>query len=379
MIHLSLWEEASGFLSQFYQETKPTADALSDRLEAVRNEIAATGTYFHTYPELQFGARVAWRNNARCIGRLYWKTLKVNDLRHLNNPEDVKSALTEHLHFSTNGGDIRSVISIFRQQMPDEQTGPIIENSQLIRYAGYRLPDGTVLGDPAQLELTRICQAMGWNPVQKTAFDILPWIIRMPGHQPMLCEAPADAILEVPLEHPEFGWWPELGLKWHAVPVISDMMLEIGGIRYTAAPFNGWYMSTEIGSRNLADQQRYNMLPEIARRMGLSQQNTYSLWKDRALVELNTSVLYSFQKAGVRITGHHDASAQFIHFEQSEHKHGRQIKADWSWIVPPMSASTMEVFHKTYQNDELRPNFFYRQSAAAPASACPFLNSSALP
>lgn len=374
-----MWEEASCFITQFHHETNQTAAALSDRLEAVRHEIAATGTYFHTYPELQFGARVAWRNNTRCIGRLYWKTLKVNDLRHLNTPEEISTALTEHLHFATNGGDIRSVISIFRQQMPDEETGPFIENNQLIRYAGYPLPDGTVLGDPAQLEFTRTCQAMGWNPAQKTAFDILPWVIRWPGHEPLLCEVPTDAILEVPLEHPEFGWWPEMGLKWHAVPVISDMVLDIGGIRYTAAPFNGWYMSTEIGSRNLADQKRYNMLPEIALRMGLSQQNSYSLWKDRALVELNTSVLYSFQKAGVRITGHHDASAQFIHFEYAEQKHGRPINADWSWIVPPMSASTMEVFHKTYQNGEERPNFFYRQAAAtAPASACPFLSGTVL-
>ena len=36
-------------------------------------------------------------------------------------------------------------------------------------------------------------------------------------------------------------------MKWYGVPMISDMRLEIGGISYTAAPFNGWYMGTEIG------------------------------------------------------------------------------------------------------------------------------------
>jgi nitric-oxide synthase len=38
------------------------------------------------------------------------------------------------------------------------------------------------------------------------------------------------------------------------------MKLEIGGIEFTACPFNGWYMVTEIG-RNLADTNRYNKLP----------------------------------------------------------------------------------------------------------------------
>jgi nitric oxide synthase oxygenase domain/subunit len=37
------------------------------------------------------------------------------------------------------------------------------------------------------------------------------------------------------------------------------MMLECGGIQFTAAPFNGWYMGTEIG-RDLADINRFNKL-----------------------------------------------------------------------------------------------------------------------
>ena len=40
------------------------------------------------------------------------------------------------------------------------------------------------------------------------------------------------------------------------------MMLEIGGLEFTACPFNGWYMETEIG-RDLGDLNRYNKLPVI--------------------------------------------------------------------------------------------------------------------
>ena len=38
------------------------------------------------------------------------------------------------------------------------------------------------------------------------------------------------------------------------------MLLEIGGLEFSAAPFSGWYMSTEIGTRNLCDPHRYNIL-----------------------------------------------------------------------------------------------------------------------
>ena len=64
-------------------------------------------------------------------------------------------------------------------------------------------------------------------------------------------------------------------------------LLEIGGIMYTAAPFNGWYMGTEIGARNLADEGRYNKLPLIAKLMGQDTSSETTLWRDRALVELN--------------------------------------------------------------------------------------------
>ena len=77
--------------------------------------------------------------------------------------------------------------------------------------------------------------------------------------------------------------------------MISDMRLEIGGISYTAAPFNGWYMGTEIGARNLADHDRYNLLPAVAEMMDLDTSRNGTLWKDKALVELNVAVLHSFK------------------------------------------------------------------------------------
>ncbi len=64
-------------------------EVLGARLEAVGLTINQTGTYVHTPEELAFGARVAWRNNSRCIGRLYWETLKVRDRRHLQTADEL--------------------------------------------------------------------------------------------------------------------------------------------------------------------------------------------------------------------------------------------------------------------------------------------------
>jgi nitric-oxide synthase len=154
-------------------------------------------------------------------------------------------------------------------------------------------------------------------------------------------------------------------MRWYAVPILSDMVLRIGGVDFPAAPFNGWYMGTEIGSRDLGDTYRYNQLPTIAEKMGLDRTRDSTLWKDRALVELNAAVLHSFSQAGVRIVDHHRASSEFMEFAAREMKAGRAVSADWSWIVPPMSSSATPVFHQLWQNLSLRPDYLPAQKSSA--------------
>ena len=43
------------------------------------------------------------------------------------------------------------------------------------------------------------------------------------------------------------------------MPAVSYMMFDCGGIIFPAAPFNGWYMSSEIAARDLTDINRYNI------------------------------------------------------------------------------------------------------------------------
>jgi len=368
----TLLESAVSFLKVFHSETgRPGLDR---RLEEVSAEIMFHGTYSHTEEELANGARMAWRNSNRCIGRLFWKSLAVVDRRDATTAEEVRDALVEHLAMATQGGRIRPTLTVFPPMRPDGSVPVRIWNKHLIRYACHPLPDGGVVGDPAQADFTEVCRRMGWQG-KGTPFDILPLLISIEGAPPRLFELPEGSVLEVPISHPEHPWLADMRLKWHAVPVISDMVLEIGGIRYPAAPFNGWYMLTEIGSRNLGDESRYNLLPEVADRMGLDRQSASVLWKDRALVVLNEAVRYSFDVAGVTLTDHHEASDQFLRFIRNERAAGRDVTADWAWIVPPMSASALSVFHREFDDTIVSPNFFYADDAwkkAATSGRCPF-------
>jgi nitric-oxide synthase len=192
---------------------------------------------------------------------------------------------------------------------------------------------------------------------EEEAVHVLPLVVDFPGHAPRWFGLPGHAVLEVPISHPEFGWFAGLGLKWHAVPAVSDRALVGSGHRFTAAPFSGHYMGTEIASRNFGDESRYNLLPVIAERMEIDSAKRSLLWKDRALVEINTAVLHSFQKAGVAIVDHHTASAQFVQHVAREEQCGRKVPGDWSWLVPPMSGSACPVFHRYY--DDARPEPAY--------------------
>jgi nitric-oxide synthase len=156
------------------------------------------------------------------------------------------------------------------------------------------------------------------------------------------------------------------------VPAISNMPLEIGGIRYPAAPFNGWYQSTEIGARNLADSDRYDLLPLIAERMGLDTSSPSTLWRDRAVVELTVAVQHSFEVAGVSITDHHTESGRFLTHLAREEAAGRRCPADWSWVVPPLSGSQTPVFHRYYDEPDPRTRpAFLPPPVALPAASEP--------
>uniref|UniRef100_A8LYF7 Nitric-oxide synthase n=1 Tax=Salinispora arenicola (strain CNS-205) TaxID=391037 RepID=A8LYF7_SALAI len=351
--------EAIEFISAYYKERK--LSDVANRIAGVLDEIATTGTYWQTSAELAYGARAAWRQSARCIGRARWSGLQVRDRRAVTTINGIDSELAEHLRVADNGGRIRSVITVFAPDHP--QTGPRarIWNDQLIRYCGWQLDD-EVLGDPAQQGMTEAALQLGWKPPDVASrFDLLPWVIETATEDPTVIDVPRHLVREVALAHPDHAWFADLGLQWHAVPVIANMRLRIGGVNYSCAPFNGHYLADEIGTRNMCDAGRYNQLRTVAAGLGLNTENEASLWREHAALLINQAVLHSFRDAGVRISEPHRESELFMRFCAHEEQAGRPVYGDWSWLNGSVGWAALHAVHHRYYDTRMpNPNFWPR-------------------
>lgn len=361
--------EARRFLDAFDQENDRSGRT-SQRWAEVRAQIESTGTYQHTRAELTWGARVAWRQSVRCIGRMRWRTLVVRDARRVAAADGVYRELVAHLRRSTNGGRIRPVITVFPADLP-ARPRVRIWNEQLISYAGYR-HRRAVTGDPRNAGFTDLAMRMGWRPPSvRGRYDPLPWIIETATEAPRLYPPPLHEILQVPIHHPDHPGLADLRLRWHALPVISHMRLRIGGIDYSCAPFGGWYVGDEIATRDLGDRGRYDLLPVIADLLGLDTSSNTTMWRQRACLELNVAVQESFRAAGVTVSDALTESELFAKFARREEAAGRTCYADWSWVNGHFAAPLGEAFHRYYDTREPNPNFWLDPDARARASGQP--------
>lgn len=349
--------EARAFLELFYNETNGGLKAQLRRLAEVDRSLKRKNTYVHTPEELSFGARVAWRNHARCIGRLYWRSLELRDRRLVTDPDAIAEDVAEHMKWALNGGKVRSTITVYAPATPT-LLPPHIGAAQITRYAGYLQRGGSIIGDRANVEATREALAAGWRGTGGP-FDILPVpIITLDGRR-VHRMLPPEVTRQITLSHPVHTGFGDLGLKWYAVPCISGMILSIGGIDYPCAPFNGFYMGTEIASRNLVDPWRYDLLETAARTFEIDPNGSDPLWRDRALNELNTAVIHSYRQAGVTLIDHHKAAHDFMLFRADEAANGRSLQADWSWIVPPQASAASPTFHIQMADEGAVPNFYH--------------------
>lgn len=355
-------KQAQDFINNFYASIKRLdSPAHKTRLAEIEDQLRGTETYYLKETELIYGAKLAWRNASRCIGRIQWSKLQVFDARFTANANEMFEALCNHIKYATNKGKLRSAITILPPRVKSTKNDWRIWNSQLIGYAGYKNKEtGKVIGDPANVEVTEVALRLGWKG-KGTRFDILPLILSANGGPPQVFPLPEELVLRVKISHPKLEWFHELGLEWYALPAVANMMLDVGGLQFTAAPFSGWYMVTEIGTRDLGDPHRYNILEEIAQKMGLNTTSNTSLWKDQALLHLNLAVLDSFQRAGVTIVDHHTACETFMTHLANEQRLRGGCPADWVWLVPPTAGSTMQVFHQEMVNYHLLPNYEYME------------------
>jgi len=345
-------DEAWSFLKQFFCENGVEA-AFESRWKEVEAEIKETGTYWQTVEELTFGAKLSWRNAARCIGRLYWSGLRVRDLRHLTHPDDMADELIRHLEIAHNNGDLSPTMTVFNPGVPGTPAVRIW-NPQLMRYAAYQDKNNQIIGDPAQLDLTKAIESLGWKG-SKTSFDMLPIVIHVNGQEPRYYEIPNHERYEIKIRHPDYSGINKLELKWYSIPAVSDMALDCGGVLYQCAPFNGWYMGTEIGARNFTDVERYNLSVKIAQKMGLDTKRESNLWRDKALTAMTEAVLSSFEAEGTKIIDHHSASLEFLQFCESEQEKTREVYGDWTWLVPPIGGSATPLFLDGWKHAEIKP------------------------
>lgn len=65
----NLLADASTFFDTVGKELNWSQRFKEKRLFEAHTEIMTTGTYTHTEEELKIGARISWRNSAKCIGR----------------------------------------------------------------------------------------------------------------------------------------------------------------------------------------------------------------------------------------------------------------------------------------------------------------------
>ncbi len=200
-----------------------------------------------TFEELEFGVKSAWRNATRCSARIQWNNLILRDHRQdVSSTDEMFKATCDHIEFGTNGGALRPAITVFRPRQPGK-ADLRLWNGMGIAYAGYKI-NGRNIGDQGNLEFTEFCQRLGWKS-KGSDFDVLPLVFSDDEGVPRFYEIPPEIIMKVPIVHPTINAITDLGLEWYALPFVTGLLLEVGGLEFPAAPFAGWYTSVEIGTR----------------------------------------------------------------------------------------------------------------------------------
>ena len=134
--------------------------------------------------------------------------------------------------------------------------------------------------------------------------------------------------------------------------------MTIGGITYPTSPVHRLVPRPRaLAPATSATSTATTCCQEIAEAFGIDTSDRRSLWKDRAVIEMTTAVLHSYDQAGMRMDDHYTATEKFHKWVQAEAKKGREVEAEWTWMIPPISASLTPVFHQEYSNVEKLPNF----------------------
>ncbi|KAL8913357.1 MAG: hypothetical protein Q9171_001834 [Xanthocarpia ochracea] len=370
-------KEAEGFLRELHQEGYFDSDqTFQSRLDCALTEIRTDasvgivretkqsglvgGVWHQTSAELEWGIRRAWRNARKCIMRSHSDELILCDLRNVTSSASMARELLRNMCEAFNGGNVLPTVFVFPPRKIDSR-GPLIWNHQLLEFAGYEMEDGSIMGDPNSVTLTKSILELGWEPpIHKSRWDLLPLVVMADSDVPAMIEIPTELGRLVEIRHPRHNVeFEELDLKWVAFPALTRLGFDIGGVQYTAAPFIGWFMDAEIGVRDLADTFRYNALPDIARVLGLIDTKREGIEGlddlpeyeqlsvlSRSQQELTYAVQWSYQQAKVSMSDTLTASMKWCRYDDAfKAKNGFRLPADPYWLAPPQG-SIIPLWHR---------------------------------
>ena len=213
-------------------------------------------------------------------------------------------------------------------------------------------------------------ERFGWKgPSDGTQgpYDYLPLVIQSsPTDKPELFEVPLECAPAVYIHHPDHPELSELNMRWYPIPAVCALDMTVGGIIYSAVPFNGWYANTEV-LRDLTDACRYNMLVPVARALGLdpdTKPGDEPLWKDEVMTVLNKAVYHSFKVSKIAMIGHHNLIDMFWEWYKDEMRHRQYCPVNFKWIIPPMSSTTNEAYLGLNKAQEytLKPAYVFGKS-----------------
>ena len=352
------------FLDTYYADVENSNPTLAkdERVAEALSTMEATGDYEHTFDELSWAAKTAWRNAPRCVGRNLWKTLTVVDERNALSCKDIFDAICKNLRLAYNGGQINPSAVVFRQRYTkDKDTSGIrVWNGVLLAFAGFVKENGDIIGDPKNVYLANLAKSLGWKP-KKGPFELLPIMISDANQNTEIFELPDDIKgYMVNITHPTEPEITRLDLRWYAIPSVSSMMLEAGGIQYTCSQIAGFFQDTEISVMNLLAESRYNLMEPIGRALKLDVSMNSTYWKCTVATELTRAVYHSFKLARVSMTDHFTLADNFNSFMKEEVKTRGGCPTDWLWVVPPMSGGLVPTFHHEYLRYALSPSYEYQ-------------------
>lgn len=246
---VTLLREAREFIAIYSKEKALSADYAHGRFVEIEASVKITGAYDLSVDELEFGAQLSWRNAPKCANRSKYQELTVLDCRHVQTNTGAFESILEMLDASISSGATIARMAVFRPKQKNEKQGPRIWNKMILRFAGYRLLSGEVLGDPVDVDFTEMLQKrFGWIPPDpKTAWDVLPILMQLDETKcPELFKLPSTHVPIVHVRHPDMPGLNSLNLRWFGIPVVSSLELTIGGLQFTAIPFLGWFADNEV-------------------------------------------------------------------------------------------------------------------------------------